>query len=180
MTPTPGAQAGPRDHEIGTGAAVFVEVLHASALTQTLTWGLGVGAGGLSLAISSTAGPLVWPDAVIALVSVGIGGAVARMSSAVLVEPEGVRLGFRIGGIPVWRRRIRARDIERVEKSTVDALSAGGLGLRFLGGGRAALMVRQGDAVRIVLADGWRQYLVATDRADELEHALSALVAPTR
>ncbi|KZM33587.1 hypothetical protein [Oerskovia enterophila] len=164
---------------------MFTEVRHASVVTQALVMTLGIAVTGLTvgLAVSPTGG-LGWLDVLPGALALAICAAAARMSSVVAVGPEAMTLSLRLGGVPVWRRRIPGHEIDQVQGGTaggptVDALSAGGLGLRFLGGGRVALMVRQGEAVRIVVRGGRREYLVASGRARELTAAVAALAART-
>ena len=160
---------------------MFTEVLRATPLTQALVAGLGLGVVALQLGVAVAAREEIgWFYLPTVLLSFGLCAAVARMSSAVLVGPDVATLSMRLGGVLVWRRRLHADDVQRVERGVAGAMSAGGLGLRFLGGGRVALMVRHGDAVRIGLTDGYREYLVVTERPEELMTALTNLVATPR
>ncbi|KGM13581.1 hypothetical protein [Cellulomonas bogoriensis] len=97
----------------------------------------------------------------------------ALMSSVVRVGPDGVELELRLG-FSIWHRQIPWSELEGAEVEPLSALRSGGLGLRSLGGGRMALLVRPGTGVVMRLRGGRRSYVVASDRAGELLEALNA------
>lgn len=139
----------------------------------------------LGIAITSFIIATAVPDArstaeAIGLVLVALGSmalvlGVARMSSVVEVDPaRGVTLRFRLGA-PVWRRVITWDEISEVSEGSLSMAAAGGLGLRWIGPGRWALLVRGGSVVTIKAPNGSREYLVGTDRPAELLTALRVL-----
>ena len=73
---------------------------------------------------------------------------------------------------PFWRRVVPVGELTAARTVTVtDVTALGGYGLRFLGAGRTALVLRPGPAVELVVADG-RSYLVGTARPQELLAAI--------
>lgn len=160
-----------------TSGVLFRESRYASP-------GLRVAVAGLGVAVAASFLVSAVPDAESAgdlVLFAAIGGAVvvlmtaiAAMRSYVLVQAGGLRLTFALGGVTVWRRELAGREISRVGTTAVGALAAGGLGLRYLGPRRWALLVRSGVTVAVTCADGW-EYVVATDRPGDLLAALAHL-----
>ncbi|ADG76144.1 putative integral membrane protein [Cellulomonas flavigena DSM 20109] len=154
----------------------FREVRYATA---------GVGAVAVTIGVAVAVNLLLsaWPSAtsdveralfaLLAVAVVALCVLVARMSSVTEVSADGVSLAFRLG-VTVWRRRIARDDLAVDGVEQVGVVRAGGLGLRFLGAGRVALMVRSGPGVVLRTLDGRRTYVVGSDRIDEL---LGVLVA---
>ena len=159
-------------------STTFRETRHASRELQ-------VGVVLLGLVITSFIVATAVPDSrstaeavgfvLVALGSMALVLGAARMSSVVEVDPvRGVSLGFRLG-IPVWRRAISRDEISEVADGTLSMAGAGGLGLRWIGPGRWALLVRGGSVIVIKVPDGSKEYLVGTDRPAELMAALREL-----
>ncbi|QGQ18490.1 hypothetical protein GC089_03505 [Cellulomonas sp. JZ18] len=110
--------------------------------------------------------------AILSAAVVGLCLLVARMSSVTEVTVAGVELRFRLG-ITIWRRHIPRDDLSIDGVERVGVVRAGGLGLRYLGGGRTVLTVSPGPGVVLRTRGGERTYVVGSDRADELVDALS-------
>lgn len=158
------------------GGVTFREVRHASAGVAAVVVTIGV-AVAVNLLLSA------WPSttsdaeraafALIAAAALGLCVLIARMSTVAEVTTEGVHLVFRLG-VTVWRRRIPWTDLAVDGVERVSAVRAGGLGLRYLGAGRIALMVRAGPGVVLRTRGGERTYVVGSERVDDFLDALAA------
>ncbi|WP_269853429.1 hypothetical protein [Streptomyces sp. RPT161] len=95
--------------------------------------------------------------------------------SRVVVERDVVRLSL----VPVWRKTLNLRDIKAARHAQLNAFQqAGGLGLRWLGNKRVALILRGHDCVELATTSG-HVYLVGTSRRNELLSALWELGVPS-
>ena len=159
-----------------TGQEVaFDEERHATAAVRALIIGLCL------VAATSTV-VTAWPASrgdtertalvVGAVVLVTLGVLASTMSTTVRVSHRGVDIAFALG-VTVWRRHLEWWQVRTVDLRSVSAVRAGGLGLRWLGSGTVALMVRPGPAVAIG-TDAGRTYVVVTDRPTQLIAALTS------
>lgn len=144
--------------------------------------GIGVAVVLIGVAVAVNTLISAWPSttsdterllfAILSAAVIGLCLLVARMSSVTEVTVDGVELRFRLG-ITIWRRHISWDDLSLDGVERVGVVRAGGLGLRYLGGGRTALVVRPGPGVVLRTRGGERTYVVASDRADELVDVLT-------
>lgn len=153
----------------------FKEVRYASPVVSVVTVAIGLAVAANLLvstwsSAASGAEQTLFVSLAVAVIALCV--AVARMSTVTLVGPDGVELVFRVG-ITVWRRRIPWSEIAVDGVERVSVMRAGGLGLRYLGGGRIALMVRPGPGVVLQTRERRNTYVVGSDRTSELLHVLT-------
>ena len=154
----------------------FREVRHASAGARVAIVGVGVVVAVSTLlpqwASTTSDSERTLLVALMAFV-IGLCLLAAGMSSVTEVTTEGVELTFRLV-IPIWHRRIPWDDLSVDGVERVGVIRAGGLGLRYLGGGRVAVLVRPGPGVVLHARGGERTYVVGSDRSTELIDTLTA------
>jgi hypothetical protein len=95
--------------------------------------------------------------------------------SRVVVDRDVIRLSL----VPVWRKTLHLRDVNAARHVRLNAfVQSGGLGLRWLGNKRVALILRGHDCVELTTASG-HTYVVGTSRPDELLSVLRELGIPS-
>ncbi|WP_432503022.1 hypothetical protein [Kineococcus arenarius] len=87
---------------------------------------------------------------------------------------------LRISLSGLWRTSVPISQISTATRASLSAVRAGGVGIRFLGGGHWALLMGHGDVVEIHVPDRHRTYSINTHRAEELLHALRDAGVPQR
>jgi hypothetical protein len=140
-------------------------------------WLLLAGAALLTEAIVLFAG---WPWSRLSPLTLGIHAlafVLLEHFSTIRVTIDGRGLAVRYGHLGLWTRRLSLDRIAAAQAVNVDALEQGGWGYR--GGlrlfGKAAIVVRSGDALRLELRDG-KQLFVTVDDAVTGARLLNALL----
>lgn len=100
-----------------------------------------------------------------------------ELFSTIRVAIDGRGIAIRYGHLGLWTRRVPLESIAAAHAIKLDALEHGGWGYR--GGlrlfGKAAIVVRSGDAVRLDLRDG-KQLFVTVDDAATAARLLNGLI----
>lgn len=120
---------------------------------------LGDVSSGESVAVAAIA-------AVVALITLGLW----RLKAVIQVDSSGLvmRLSW------LWRRRVNFSDISSADIGRQSAVTAGGVGLRFLGNHRVALLMEGGDVVQVHLRNSPRTYLLGATQPRKLTDALAS------